>query len=154
MTNPGTDDDHKACIELLSQAEFDCNRRVNRLTEHHAKMYGDRIERLWELLKQRTRVREILSRSEEEWSQWQTGLQSIDRHEFLIGVLAEISAVVEDDRSPTQVAADAGMPVGLCGNRDDHEPHLHHSRSLGKYWCSADQTTRLPYAAENRKASS
>jgi hypothetical protein len=53
-------------------------------------------------------------------------------------------------RSPTEVAAVAGMPVGLCGNREDHEPHLHHSRSLGKFWCSADQETRLPYAADRK----
>ena len=37
---------------------------------------------------------------------------------------------------------------GLCGNKKDHEPHDHSSTSLGKFWCHADQSRRLPYAAE------
>jgi hypothetical protein len=40
---------------------------------------------------------------------------------------------------------------GLCGKRDDHLSHLHISTSLGIFWCHADQTQRLPYAAEKRK---
>lgn len=35
---------------------------------------------------------------------------------------------------------------GLCGNRSDHAPHLHDSKSLGRMWCEADQTKRLPFA--------
>lgn len=43
------------------------------------------------------------------------------------------------------------LPQGLCGNRSDHAPHLHDSDSLGRFWCHADQTQRLPYALERRK---
>lgn len=46
---------------------------------------------------------------------------------------------------------DIGLPRGLCGNRADHEPHVHHSETLGTFWCHADQTRRLPYAAEVRR---
>lgn len=44
------------------------------------------------------------------------------------------------------------FPVGLCGNRDDHAPHLHDSTSFGRMWCEADQTKRLPFAMERRAA--
>lgn len=46
----------------------------------------------------------------------------------------------------------AGLPIGLCGNRDDHAPHAHRSGSLGALWCCADQDARLPWAAERRAA--
>lgn len=39
---------------------------------------------------------------------------------------------------------------GLCGNKTDHEPHLHQSNSLGIFWCHANQTRRLPFALEKR----
>lgn len=39
-------------------------------------------------------------------------------------------------------------PEGLCGNRDEHKAHVHHSDSLGTFWCTADQSRRLPAAAE------
>lgn len=45
------------------------------------------------------------------------------------------------------------FPRGLCGNRDDHAPHLHESLRLGRMWCEADQTKRLPFAMERRAAS-
>jgi hypothetical protein len=45
----------------------------------------------------------------------------------------------------------AGLPVGLCGDREDHLPHTHRSASLGGLWCSADQDSRLPWAAERRQ---
>lgn len=45
----------------------------------------------------------------------------------------------------------APLRDGLCGNRADHDPHLHNSTSLGEFWCTADQSTRLPYAAERRR---
>lgn len=44
-----------------------------------------------------------------------------------------------------------GLPVGLCGDREDHLPHTHRSASLGGLWCSADQDSRLPWAAERRQ---
>lgn len=40
---------------------------------------------------------------------------------------------------------------GLCGNKEDHIPHLHQSKTLGTFWCHADQSQRLPYAAEMRR---
>lgn len=43
------------------------------------------------------------------------------------------------------------VPEGLCANKDDHEPHEHESPTLGKLWCTADQKSRLPFAAENRR---
>lgn len=42
-------------------------------------------------------------------------------------------------------------PHGLCGNRADHDPHVHKSLSLGRFWCTADQSKRLPYALEARQ---
>lgn len=44
-----------------------------------------------------------------------------------------------------------GLPQGLCGDREEHEPHRHESPSLGTFWCTADQTHRLPFAAERRR---
>jgi hypothetical protein len=40
---------------------------------------------------------------------------------------------------------------GLCGDRGDHEPHWHVSPSLGRFWCHADQSRRLPHVAEMRR---
>lgn len=42
-------------------------------------------------------------------------------------------------------------PDGLCGNRDDHRPHLHDSPTLGRFWCTADQNRREPYRSERRR---
>ena len=142
-----SEDQHDQCLALLVEWEADYERRIARIIARHAQVYGDRVERLWELLRQRDKVREILERSK-----WQAGLRSASRHEFLMDVLGQISAVVFDGRSPTQVAEDAGMPLGLCGDRDEHAPHLHRSRSLGKFWCTADQEQRLPYAAERERS--
>lgn len=46
-----------------------------------------------------------------------------------------------------------GMLVqGLCGNREDHAPHYHPSSPSGApMWCHADQSRRLPHAAEVRR---
>lgn len=44
----------------------------------------------------------------------------------------------------------AEFPRGLCGNRDDHAPHLHDSAGLGRFWCDADQSKRLPFAMERQ----
>lgn len=43
------------------------------------------------------------------------------------------------------------VPVGLCGNKEDHDPHIHESRSLGTYFCHADQSRRLPYCLEEKQ---
>lgn len=48
----------------------------------------------------------------------------------------------------------ADLKVGLCGNRERHAPHRHDSNTLGPFWCSADESTRLPYAAEVRREKS
>lgn len=54
----------------------------------------------------------------------------------------------------TRFAELTGDPMtlkrGLCGDRNEHKPHVHRSDSLGVFWCSADQTARLPWAAERR----
>lgn len=44
----------------------------------------------------------------------------------------------------------AEFPRGLCGNRDNHAPHLHDSAGLGRFWCDADQSKRLPFAMERK----
>lgn len=46
------------------------------------------------------------------------------------------------------------VPSGLCADRNDHAPHVHESATLGTFWCTADQTTRLPFAAEARRKQS
>ena len=45
------------------------------------------------------------------------------------------------------------IPVGLCGNRSDHEPRLIEYVAVadGPMFCHADQAERLPYAAEQRR---
>lgn len=44
-------------------------------------------------------------------------------------------------------------PEGLCGDRGDHAPHIHHSPTLGSFWCTADQSQREPFRSEQlRKA--
>lgn len=43
------------------------------------------------------------------------------------------------------------LPQGLCGNREWHWAHEHQSQSLGLFWCTADESQRLPFAAERRR---
>lgn len=50
----------------------------------------------------------------------------------------------DDIRDPDLV----DLPTGLCGNREDHEPHLVQGAAVGDFWCGADQSTRLPYSRE------
>jgi hypothetical protein len=38
----------------------------------------------------------------------------------------------------------AGFPPGLCAVREEHDPHLHMSDSLGRFLCTADQSQREP----------
>ena len=42
------------------------------------------------------------------------------------------------------------LPQGLCSDRSDHQPHRHHSTSLGRFWCTADQSQRQPFASQAR----
>lgn len=43
------------------------------------------------------------------------------------------------------------LPVGLCGDKADHTGHVHESATLGRFWCTADQTSREPYRSEVRR---
>lgn len=38
---------------------------------------------------------------------------------------------------------------GLC---EDHRPHFHTSKTLGRFWCTADQSQRQPFKAERLRA--
>lgn len=42
-------------------------------------------------------------------------------------------------------------PDGLCGDKGDHRAHLHDSQTLGRFWCTADQSQREPYRSEQRR---
>jgi hypothetical protein len=42
-------------------------------------------------------------------------------------------------------------PDGLCEDRTEHRPHLHDSETLGRFWCTADQSRREPYRSERRR---
>lgn len=59
-----------------------------------------------------------------------------------INVAHAALASVREPRQP--------IPVGLCGNRQDHEPHFHESTGLGPFYCHADQDKRVPYAMERK----
>lgn len=43
-------------------------------------------------------------------------------------------------------------PEGLCADRTEHPAHLHESSSLGRFWCTADQSQREPWRSERRRA--
>ncbi|WP_405776093.1 hypothetical protein [Streptomyces sp. NBC_01538] len=43
---------------------------------------------------------------------------------------------------------ESDLPRGLCGDKADHQPHSYISGSLDEFRCTADQESRLPYAAE------
>ena len=43
------------------------------------------------------------------------------------------------------------LPNGLCGDREDHEPHDVLGSAVGDYHCTAIQQHRLPYALTNDK---
>jgi hypothetical protein len=77
--------------------ELENERRITRLIERNVQRKVELLKRIQELHAQRKQVREILVRSEEQWPKQQFGLASLSRHEFLISVLAQISAVVFAD---------------------------------------------------------
>lgn len=81
-------------LDDFIELERDCERRITRLIERNVERRCALLNRLQELHAQRNQVQTILRRSEEEWPLWQTGLRSASRHEFLMGVLAQISMVV------------------------------------------------------------
>lgn len=43
------------------------------------------------------------------------------------------------------------LPLGLCSDRADHDPHQVEAGSLAPYWCTADQSTREPAASQRRQ---
>lgn len=43
-------------------------------------------------------------------------------------------------------------PDGLCADRGEHRAHLHDSETLGRFWCTADQSQREPWRSERRRA--
>lgn len=59
-------------------------------------------------------------------------------HEFLLR-FAELTG------DPTSLVR------GLCSDNTEHLPHVHRSISLGDFWCSADQDSRLPWAADRKR---
>lgn len=44
-------------------------------------------------------------------------------------------------------------PDGLCADRGPHKPHLEDSPTLGRFWCTADQSQREPGRSESRRRS-
>lgn len=63
----------------------------------------------------------------------------------------KIREALEALEALASVPPGSGMPQGLCGDREEHEPHRHDSSSLGVFWCTANQMERLPFAAERRR---
>lgn len=59
---------------------------------------------------------------------------------------ANVTTVPAQDWAPGMGLPHGPLPSGLCGNREDHEPHVHDSASLGRFYCHADQAKRLPFA--------
>ena len=41
-------------------------------------------------------------------------------------------------------------PEGLCGDRTEHTAHLHESPSLGRFWCTANESEREPGRSQRR----
>jgi len=44
------------------------------------------------------------------------------------------------------------LPKGLCEAKYDHMPHEHKSKTLGYFWCTADQSQREPFRSEMRRS--
>lgn len=65
------------------------------------------------------------------------------------GVYATAEEVLQMLQGDANVTEES-LPEGLCGNREDHAPHVHDSTSLGRFFCHADQAKRLPYAMERK----
>jgi len=62
--------------------------------------------------------------------------------------------VMEEGRiARWRAAIPAHLPEGLCGNREDHEPHLLKWAAVanGPMWCHANQSVRVPYARERNQ---
>jgi hypothetical protein len=60
----------------------------------------------------------------------------------------EVLELLQDPANRREVESD--YRSGLCGNREDHEPHTHESKGLGRFFCHADQSKRLPFAMERK----
>lgn len=75
---------------------------------------------------------------------WSDELRTFRRHDA--ERLAAVIATLRPNAAPVK------LPNGLCGMRSDHKPHDVYGAPIGDYHCSADQSTRLPYAAERLRA--
>lgn len=71
-----------------------------------------------------------------------------------MAVVMSGEAVVDLLRSLSDVIGTGEEPDGLCANRQEHQPHLHDSASLGRFWCTADQSQREPFRSERRRTES
>lgn len=99
------------------------DRQIARLAHRSAERAGDLVNRVWNLRAQVARIRTILAKSAKEWPLWQTGLQSVDRHQFLVGVLAQISAsVFNDDGSPAEGLPPHARRAGVVLGEEGRQP--------------------------------
>lgn len=66
---------------------------------------------------------------------------------------AEIAGEIADLLRESLDNIKPALMVGLCGNRQDHEPHkvLWAAVVDGPMWCHADQSKRLPHALERKE---
>lgn len=55
-------------------------------------------------------------------------------------------------REKSKLKPKTGPPIGLCGNKEDHQPHLVETGSLAPFWCCADQEQRLPFRLERERS--
>lgn len=61
----------------------------------------------------------------------------------LVQVAAVAAAWIEDiDSRPERLLQ------GLCGDREDHEPHAYESVGFGLMWCHANQKRQSPFASD------
>lgn len=58
----------------------------------------------------------------------------------------------QPDYSRSNLAEPLGhVPWGLCGNREDHKPHLCVGSPVGDFFCTARQQDRPPYSRERKR---
>lgn len=107
----------------------------------------DAYERLWELVGQADRDLDALAAV---GRMYLDALDADPDYEML--TLPQAMRVTEVREAVQRYEAlREPIPRGLCGNRDDHEPHDVYGAAVGNFRCTADQETRLPYAAERRR---
>ncbi len=109
-------------------------------------------------------IREI---AEGTMAEWLDGYQSVMNEDGRFTLELQFRQMDDgtwrvDDSDGTRANGDRGTyrisvtvermdrPEGLCGNKADHEPHDVPESTVGPFRCHADQSMRLPYAAERR----